>query len=137
MNNNELIKILAIDDEGFILNSLRRVFVEAGYIFISAESGAEGLEVMRLSSTFDIIISDYRMPAMNGIDFLTIVHELQPQSLRILLTGQASGKDVMDSLKSGVVTTHIPKPWDNDKLLAVVENWVADQKQDNSQQTNW
>jgi two-component system NtrC family sensor kinase len=121
-----LIKILAVDDEPSVLNSLRRIFVEADCIFVAAGSGAEGLEVLRLGSKFDVIISDFRMPGMNGIDFLTAAGELQPHTLRILLTGQAPGKDVVASLKSGVVTTYIPKPWDNDQLLALVKNWIAD-----------
>ena len=69
MNSGTLINILAIDDELSILNSLRRIFVEAGCIFIAVGSGTEGYEVMRLGSEFDVIICDYRMPGMNGIDF--------------------------------------------------------------------
>ena len=42
------------------------------------------------------------------------------------MTGQAPGKDVVASLKSGVVTTYIPKPWDNEQLLTLVKNWIAD-----------
>jgi len=132
MRKATLIKILAVDDELSVLNSLRRIFLEADCVFISAGSGAEGLEVLHLGSTFDVIISDYRMPGMNGIDFLTSAGELQPQTLRILLTGQAPGKDVVASLKSGVVTTYIPKPWDNDQLLAVVENWFSSKSVINS-----
>ncbi|MEI7817668.1 MAG: hypothetical protein WCI45_10820, partial [Desulfuromonadales bacterium] len=51
---------------------------------------------------------------------------LQPDSFRILLTGVAPGKDIIASLKSGVISTHIPKPCDSDVLLAVVNNWIAD-----------
>ena len=119
------VKILAVDDERSVLNSLRRIFVEADCVFVSAGSGAEGIEVMQLGSTFDVIISDFRMPGMNGIDFLTLSSKLQPQTLRILLTGHAPEKEIETSLKTGIVTTFIPKPWDNDQLLELVENWVA------------
>ncbi|MEI6702807.1 MAG: hypothetical protein WCL71_04630 [Deltaproteobacteria bacterium] len=51
---------------------------------------------------------------------------MQPNTLRILLTGQAPEKDVVASLKSGVVTTHTPKPWDNNQLLTLVENWITE-----------
>lgn len=126
MKKVKVIKILAVVDELSILNSLRRIFVEAYCIFISAGSGAEGLEVMRLGSAFDVIISGFRMPGMNGIDFLTLACEQQPQTLRILLTGQAPGEDVVPSLKSGIVTTYIPKPWDIDQLLTLVKNGIVD-----------
>ncbi|MEI6702806.1 MAG: response regulator [Deltaproteobacteria bacterium] len=65
MKKATLIKILAVDDELSVLNSLRRIFVEADCVFVAAESGAEGLEVLQLGSAFDVIISDYRMPGMN------------------------------------------------------------------------
>ena len=126
MKNMALVKILAVDDENAILNSLRRIFVEAGCIFVAADSGAGGVAALQHASSFDVIISDYRMPGMNGIEFLTFARELQPESFRILLTGQAPGKDIVASLKSGVVTTYIPKPWDNDALLAVVKNLIAE-----------
>jgi len=126
MRKATLIRILAVDDELSVLSSLRRIFVETDCVFISAGSGAEGLEVLLLGNTFDVIISDFRMPGMNGIDFLTLARELQPLTLRILLTGQAPGIDVVASLKSGVVTKYIPKPWDNDQLLALVKSWIAD-----------
>lgn len=80
MKQATLIKILAVDDEPSVLNSLRRIFVEADCVFIAVGSGAEGLEVLRLGSEFDVIISDFRMPGMNGIDFLTLAGELQPHT---------------------------------------------------------
>jgi len=81
---------------------------------------------MRLGSKFDVIISDFRMPGMNGIDFLTLAYELQPRTLRILLTGQAPEKVVAASLKTGIVTTYITKPWDNEQLLTLDKSWIAD-----------
>jgi len=128
MDNNT--RILAVDDEPSVLNSLRRIFVEADCVFTAAGSGAEALEVMRFGRTFDVIISDFRMPGMNGIDFLTLAREMQPHTLRILLTGQAPGKDVIASLKSGVVCMYIPKPWDNEQLLTLVKNWISDRQED-------
>ena len=131
MKKNTLLRILAVDDEPSVLNSLRRIFVEEDCDFIDAGSGAEGLEVMHLGSIFDVIISDFRMPGMNGIDFLTMACELQPHTLRILLTGQAPGKDVDVSLRSGVVTRYIPKPWDNEQLLEFVKGRITDNIGDN------
>lgn len=126
MKNMTQVKILSVDDEKEILNSLRRIFVKTGYTFVTADSGAEGLAALRHATTFDVIISDYRMPAMNGIEFLTLAHEQQPESLRILLTGQAPDKDIAAALESGVVSRHITKPWNNGELVAVVENWIVE-----------
>ncbi|MDD2367148.1 MAG: response regulator [Desulfuromonadaceae bacterium] len=125
MKQNGPIKILAADDENAILNSLRRIFVEADYIFVGVDSGSEGVAVLRQGRSFDVIISDYRMPGMNGIEFLTFATELQPESLRILLSGQAPGKEIVEALNSGVISRYIEKPWNNDELIALIENLVV------------
>jgi CheY-like chemotaxis protein len=127
MKHMALVKILAVDDESSILNSLRRLFIDTDGLFIGAESGEKGVAILQQGHAFDVIISDYRMPGMNGIDFLTIAQDLQPDTLRILLTGQAPGKDLAASLASGTVTTHLSKPWDNEALFALVENWIMNQ----------
>lgn len=124
MKNIQQLNILAVDDEIAILNSLRRVFAEADFVFTSAESGDEGLSYLQFGGIFDVIISDYRMPGMNGIEFLTKAQELQPQTHRILLSGQAPKEDIIASLSSGVISTFIPKPWDNDQLLDLIVKWI-------------
>ena len=126
--NMSLVKILAVDDERTILNSLCRFFVEAGCIFVAADSGTEGLSVLQHASTFDVIISDYRMPGMNGIEFLAAARELQPESFRILLTGMAPGKDIVAAIKSGTISAYVPKPWDNNQLLDLIENLISEKQ---------
>jgi DNA-binding NtrC family response regulator len=122
MKHMALLKILAVDVERNILNSLRRVFIDSGCLFIAAESCDKGLAILQQGHAFDVIISDYRMPGINGIAFLTIAQELQPETFRILLTGHALDKGLTTSLQSGVVSAYLAKPWDNEELFKLVEN---------------
>src|SRR3990172_1277788 len=77
--------LLLVDDETNILSSLKRLFRPQGYRIFTAESGAQGLEIMA-RETVDLVISDMRMPEMNGAQFLERVREKWPETVRILLT---------------------------------------------------
>lgn len=120
MTELKLVRILGVDDDRYILNSLRRILVEHDCVFIDACSGAEGLEIMQLGGLFDVVISDYRMPGMSGIEFLTEVRRIQPETKRILLTGQAPEREIEEALKSTIVHIHLHKPWETDELLASI-----------------
>ena len=80
--------VLFVDDESSILSSLRRLFRPQGYRILLAESGAAGLEVLR-KEPVDLVISDMRMPVMDGAQFLEQVRAGWPSVIRILLTGYA------------------------------------------------
>src|ERR1035437_2325492 len=80
--------LLFVDDEPSILSSLRRLFRPLGYRILTAESGLEGLEVLG-RETVDLVISDMRMPNMDGAKFLKEVRARWPQAIRLLLTGYA------------------------------------------------
>jgi two-component system cell cycle sensor histidine kinase/response regulator CckA len=115
------LRILAVDDEGHILSLLRRVFFGYGTIFIDAASAAEGLDILRLGGRFDVVISGYRMPAMDGIRFLAEVSTLQPRALRILMGAQVPRREMASAFDAGIVHFQVPKPWDNIELLALIE----------------
>jgi DNA-binding NtrC family response regulator len=86
----------------------------------TTSSLAEGLNMLD-SCVPDIIISDHRMPEMEGTEFLRRAHQLCPQSLRILLTGEVGLGDVLDEIKEGVVEFFIQKPWDPVEMQAMLE----------------
>ena len=80
---DERVVILLVDDEPSILQSLKRVFRGEPYEVIVAESGARGLEQFAEGIPVRAVISDYRMPGMNGVEFLRKVYEQSPETVRI------------------------------------------------------
>lgn len=112
-------KILAVDDEPGILNSLRREISVHDHEFTGAGSAGEGLEWIK-TERLDVVISDQMMPGMKGIEFLSIVREVQPQAVRILLTGQAPEQELSKAIGTGAVHHHISKPWKSCKLFEII-----------------
>lgn len=111
--------LLFVDDEANILSSLRRLFRPLGYRIFTAESGAQGLEIMEREA-IDLVVSDMRMPEMNGAQFLEQVNERWPETVRMLLTGYAEIGATIDAINKGHIYRYISKPWeDNDIVLAI------------------
>ncbi|MFZ2161752.1 MAG: HD domain-containing phosphohydrolase [Sideroxyarcus sp.] len=111
--------LLLVDDEANVLSSLKRLFRPFGYRIFTAEGGAQGLEIMQ-RETVDLVISDMRMPEMDGAQFLQKVYEQWPDTVRILLTGYAEISATIDAVNKGHIYRYISKPWeDNDIVLAI------------------
>lgn len=111
--------LLFVDDEANILSALKRLFRPFGYRIFTAEGGAQGLEIME-RETVDLVVSDMRMPEMNGAQFLEKVREKWPETIRILLTGYAEIGATIDAINKGQIYRYISKPWeDNDITLTV------------------
>ena len=85
INNN---KILLVDDDQKILAAYRRL-LRHKFILFTADSGTKGLAALEEQGPFAVIITDYRLPQMNGVDFLSAAREISPDSIRIVLTGHA------------------------------------------------
>ena len=126
---SERIKILCVDDERSILKALRRLFVdEDNYEILLAESGAEGLEILDEEKDVRMVISDYRMPEMNGVDFLRQVYEKWPETIRIVLSGFADTAAVVEAINQGQIYKFIPKPWNEEELLSAVSSALQHQE---------
>ncbi len=111
--------LLFVDDEANILAALKRLFRPYGYRIFTADSGKQGLEILS-GEKIDLVISDMRMPEMNGAQFLEKVRELWPETIRILLTGYAEIGPTIDAINKGQIYRYISKPWeDNDISLTV------------------
>ena len=111
--------LLFVDDETNILASLKRLFRPFGYRIFTAESGAQGLEIMAREAV-DLVVSDMRMPEMNGAQFLEKVREKWPETVRILLTGYAEIGATIEAINKGQIYRYVSKPWeDNDLTLAI------------------
>jgi response regulator RpfG family c-di-GMP phosphodiesterase len=111
--------LLCVDDEPNILSSLRRLFRPAGYRILIAGSGSEGLAQMA-EEKVDLVISDMRMPEMDGAQFLAQVRELYPDTVRILLTGYADIESTVAAINQGEIYRYISKPWDEHNVLLTV-----------------
>jgi len=117
----EITKILCVDDERNVLKSLRRLFMDHDdYEILIAESGEEGLEAMAENDDISLVISDYRMPGMNGVDFLSQVYEGWPDTIRIVLSGYADTAAVVEAINLGRIYKFIPKPWNDEELKSTV-----------------
>lgn len=111
--------LLFVDDEPNILSALKRLFRPQGYQIFTAESGALGLEIIA-QNKIDLVISDMRMPEMNGAQFLEKVRLASPDTIRILLTGFADISSTVDAINKGQIYRYISKPWeDNDISISV------------------
>ncbi|MDO9110071.1 MAG: response regulator, partial [Desulfatirhabdiaceae bacterium] len=115
--------ILLVDDEQSITRSLQRLFRKERYQILTASSGQEGLNIL---SGFDkpvsLIISDQRMPAMTGAQFLEKARTLAPEAIRFLLTGYSDVKDILDAVNKGEIHRYLTKPWNDDDLLLQVRS---------------
>lgn len=119
--------LLFVDDEPNILAALRRLFRPLGYRIFIAEGGAQGLEVIA-NEKVDLVISDMRMPEMDGAQFLEQVRLKSPDTVRILLTGYADISSTIAAINKGQIYRYIAKPWeDNDISLSV--RYALEQKQ--------
>ncbi len=113
--------LLCVDDEANILSSLRRLFRPHGYKVLVAGGGVEGLEMLA-GEHVDLIISDMRMPGMDGATFLAEARQRYPDTVRLLLTGYADMDSTIAAINSGQIARYIAKPWnDQDVLLTVRE----------------
>lgn len=109
-------RLLAVDDESNILAALRRLFRTQGYELLTADSGKAALALLE-QEPVDLVISDMRMPEMNGAQFLTEVKRRWPDTIRILLTGYAEISSTIEAINKAQIHRYIAKPWDEQDLL--------------------
>ncbi|MHB8473351.1 MAG: HD domain-containing phosphohydrolase [Gammaproteobacteria bacterium] len=113
--------VLFVDDEQNILASLRRLVRPQGYRVFIAASGAEGLEIIERES-IDLVVSDMRMPGMDGAAFLAAVAQRRPDTVRILLTGYSDMASTIDAINKGGIYRYLTKPWEDNDLLLTVQS---------------
>lgn len=111
--------IMLVDDEEDIGAALERLLRKDVNKILRARSGMEGLALLT-ENEVGVIVSDQRMPEMTGVEFLTRVRELYPNTIRIVLSGYADLDAVMDAINHGAVYKFFTKPWDNETLRAEV-----------------
>lgn len=112
--------LLLVDDEENITSALVRLLRRDGYTILRANSGQDGLDLLTQHKV-GVIISDQRMPGMTGVEFLSQVKVLYPDTVRIVLSGYTELNSVTDAINRGAVYKFLTKPWEDELLRANVE----------------
>lgn len=115
-------RLLIVDDEEMVLTSLSAfLMLETDYHVETFTSVSDALAFAR-HSPFDLAISDYLMPEMDGITFLGKLKEIRPEAPRILLTGYADKENAIKGINEVGLFQYVEKPWDNEQLRLVIRN---------------
>jgi DNA-binding NtrC family response regulator len=116
--------VLLVDDEEMVVTSLRTLLlIEADYeahTFTRPEEAVKFLE----ANTVDVVVSDYLMPRMTGIQFLARAKELRPEASRVLLTGHADKASAIQAINEVGLFQYLEKPWENAQFLLVLHHAV-------------
>ncbi|WP_236190383.1 HD domain-containing phosphohydrolase [Pseudomonas pharyngis] len=119
-------KVLLVDDEEPILNSLRRLLRGQPYDLLLATSGAQALEILE-QQPVNLVMSDARMPNMDGATLLALVHERYPATARIMLTGYADPSAIIKAINEGQIHRYISKPWNDEEMLLTLRQALEHQ----------
>jgi response regulator RpfG family c-di-GMP phosphodiesterase len=116
-------KVLMVDDDRNLLDSFRRQFRKSVNLE-TATSGADGIQAVRDGGPFAVVISDMQMPNMNGIEFLSKVRVISPNTVRIMLTGNANLDVAIDAVNDGNIFRFLNKPVDTDQLYQTISDSI-------------
>ncbi len=112
--------VVIVDDEQIVVTSIR-AFLEIDSEFeVLAFTDVRKLKKCFESRQVDVVVSDYRMPLMNGLDLLARIKQIQPEATRVLLTSHADAESAIKAINEVSLYQYLEKPWDNEQLLLVV-----------------
>ncbi len=118
-----MIKILIVDDEEGVRMSLKKVLQRDGYEILLAENGTQAIELVRQQlNEIETVISDFKMPGLDGLETLTEIGKLNPEIIRIILTGYATLDRAVDSVNSGI-DGFLTKPFDNNEIRLKIKEF--------------
>lgn len=116
--------VLCVDDEPSILSALKRTLRSPGVTVVTATSGTQALQLMA-ELQIDLVISDMRMPGMDGAQLLEHICRDWPDTVRMLLTGYSDAMDTIRAVNHGQIFRYLQKPWDEQELVASVREGLA------------
>jgi len=106
-----IVKMMCVDDDIFILQMIE-TYMEGHFQVVLAGSAEEGLGIMELQGPFDIVISDHDMPGMKGLEFLRLVAERWPETIRVLMSGGNADMDQVElAIRAGQIYLFLAKPF--------------------------
>lgn len=123
-----MLNLLILDDETAVLSSLCRCLrseFRSDHVTIETFSDPEAALLRAAEKDFDVFISDYKMPGLNGADVMSLLKRIQPDAVRIVLSASVEPADIMDTVNRGEVFRYLPKPWDTSELIDVVKEAFA------------
>jgi two-component system, NtrC family, sensor kinase len=121
---DEPVRILCVDDEIPILKAMKRIFMDSDYEILTASSAGEGFDMLSNNQPIQVVVSDYRMPDMDGVEFLQKVCSKYPDTVRIVLSGYADTASIVSAINEGEIYKFIPKPWNDDELKVTIANAI-------------
>ena len=120
--------LVLVDDEQLVLSSLNSFLsLETDYKINTFLSAIEALVFIE-NNDIDLVLSDYLMPEMDGITFLSKVRKFKPEIPRIILTGYADKENAIKAINEVGIFQYIEKPWDNDDILIIIRNGLEKQR---------
>jgi two-component system, NtrC family, sensor kinase len=114
-------RLLLVDDEENILRSIQRLLRRGAWEIETARDGVKGIELLTRFRP-QVVISDFRMPEMNGVEFLSRVKQISPRTQRIMMTGHADQHAVEAAINRSEIFRFVSKPWNDAQLLVTVES---------------
>src|ERR1039457_592901 len=121
-DSQQRITVLLVDDEENILRALQRLLMDEDFDIETATSGEAALEKLQTLDNVGLIVSDQRMPGMNGSEFLGRSQEYFPHAQRILLTGYSDINATIEAINKGGAGRYLSKPWDDDDLIQAIRS---------------
>lgn len=124
MNQQSKAAVILVDDEEMVITSVRAYLaLEADFNLQGFTDPSRAIEHMQ-SNDFDVVVSDYLMPGINGIQLLKKAKEARPEASRILLTGHSDKQSAIEAINDVALFQYIEKPWDNQQLLLAIQGGV-------------
>jgi DNA-binding NtrC family response regulator len=128
LSTNQKASVVIVDDEEMVITSVRAYLeLETEFEihgFTEPEQAVKHME----SHLVDIAVSDYLMPRMSGIQFLTRAKQIQPEASRVLLTGHADKQSAIQAINEVGLYQYVEKPWENAQLLLIIQNGIERSK---------
>lgn len=121
-------RLLLVDDEPYVLQALKRVLVRAlADLHVDIETCTDPLAALARAEyiRYDVTVSDYRMPSMDGVSFLKAIRQLQPDSVRLVLSATTDSETLMAAINEAQIHRYLVKPWNDDELTAAVREAIV------------
>jgi two-component system, probable response regulator PhcQ len=119
--------IAFIDDELNVLNAITRMLRKSGWKLLVFTSPEEAIQELKFVEDLNIVVSDYRMPGMDGVTLLNTIKSFHPKALRIILSGHADLQTVLLAVNQAEIYRFITKPWVDEELLITLQKAVEHQ----------